>query len=291
MNILCSNIADLLSQEKSSAFLDLLNSSDQTLYSVKARLAILLVSHNLLCNFLNTYKDFFDRSVGFFDSEEILDYNFIIGLDKCFESLTSQFKTNSLFDFNCVIDEIYNPTEDIELFLFQKAMLDNKAAFLGAFHRLDGFSCLKNNSVFSNSVMPQVLSFIDNGRAALKSFYLDGKFESLLYPGEQAFRIMEDKFLKYLPCLHYLERYSKVNNLNSYDIYDDFVDYLLETVTDKNELDKETLLSLKNYIGILKETDQEISDVYSHLCYCSNEDDIIKCDDGIMKDFFEKRKS
>lgn len=256
-----SRVAGALRLGNKSCFKELLMTNDIQYYSAKLRLMILLLSHGLLCSFLNS-QNFLECSLEKFDYQEILKYNFTDRFAREFNLVhktVCDSKFNN-FEFNRyngldIIDE-----DEVEEFIFRRAMMDNEVAVSEESKRLEGISSIENKSVFSFSVMPKILSLIDNGKAALKSFFdnMNKRFVTLAYPGEQAFRIMEDKFKKYLIYLHHIERYSKIHEKDAYDLYKDFVLYL----KGYDSVDKTEIELLMKYICILKDTNQHISDVY-----------------------------
>lgn len=246
----------------------LLQTDDEKYYSTKIRFIILLLSHCLLRDFLKM-QNYLEERIDNFDYEEILSYNFS-------SSIADEFKTlhNDIFKLKChdfifsksIIGENADQTK-VEKYLFRQAMRDNQAAISSDSKRLEGISQIGSESVFSFDIMPTILSFIDTGKAALKTSYKNNRFVSMIYPGEQAFRIMEDKFKPYLGYLYRLERYSVLYSDNSYNLYEKFVLYLLDSRgsrDDGNQITDDEARSLFDYIKILEETNQQISDVCSN---------------------------
>lgn len=224
----------------------------------------------MLCAFLNLQNSLvctFDN----FDYEEILHYNFKDDLVQEFEQIHETYYMSKCIGctFNKGdISEFVNE-EEIEEFMFRRAMMDNQNAISETSNRLDGVSEIEGRSIFMPSIMPTILTFIDNGKAALRSFFDNStcKYVSKVFPGEQAFRIMEDKFKKYLLYLHHIERYSKIHNKNSYDLYREFTLYMLQN----GLIAENSTKSLLDYIKILEDTNQQISDVYVYDVMCKDD--------------------
>ena len=173
------------------------------------RFITLLLSHTVLCSFLKSNYLTYDNSNS--DYEEIIKYNFS---DELFHEFTRlgthifNLATDKYVTDSINIEQHNDDKQRIEELLFEQAMLDNRSAQVDASHRLEGISSIGNDSVFSTRYISAILSNLDNGKAALKSYFKNEKFLSKVCAGEQAFRIMNDKFEKYLKCLYDLESFS-----------------------------------------------------------------------------------
>lgn len=277
MNCLCNEVAKYLKQIDLHKLKDMILNNEESLYSMRLRLLILLFSQSLLVAFLNNEMGI-SYNEEMFDVRDIVGYNFERSLisEQC--RFLSKIVNTPLLDFSVCLKPSKDISEDVvkysEKILFKQAMSDNRSAVLGLPSRLDGFSKFGNESAFSSTFMPQILSFIDNGKAALRSFYKGYQFSSKLFPGEQAFRIMEDQFKDVLIYFSYLERYAEINNKDSYELYMCFVKYLL----DNKELDESKAQDLMSYLNILEEESQQISDVYTYDSddFNSSKEDLLK---------------
>lgn len=234
----------------------ILTSNVENLYSYKLRLLTLLLSHILLCDFLksNEIKVYDDKD---FDYKEVIEYNFSKELSDDFKqfNLSVLNSTDSLFDY-CA-DGMYLSCQEFEDYVFEKAMQDNKLAYSNSEVRQDGFNIFNGESIFSSKYISILMTLLDNGIAALKTFFERDKGVSYIYPGEQAFRVMSNKFGHLLPTMHSIENISFLNGFNSYEYYEQFS----ELVFKKGIQTQDEHKAFVNYIKILKENGQQISDV------------------------------
>lgn len=266
---------------------ELLQTDNEKHYSAKIRFIILLLSHCLLRDFLKM-QNYLEESLDNFDYKEILNYNFSSDVANEFRTLHYDIFKSKCFDFIFPKSRIGETADEtnVEKCLFHQAMRDNQAAASSNSKRLEGISQIGDESVFSFDIMPTILSFIDTGKAALKTSYNNNRFVSMIYPGEQAFRIMEDKFKPYLGYLYRLERYSVLYSDNSYNLYKKFISYLLNSKSsreDGNQITDNEVKALLDYIKILEETNQQISDAYSSDSVYANANL-----EGLFNDFIEK---
>jgi hypothetical protein len=279
---LSSLLIEHLKLSEDSASRELLDSNAELLFSNKIQFITLILSHILLCDFLKQDKTLKSSDVyKCMDSDEILKHNFSIQINDEFSKISNEIYhwSNSNYIFTDTKVDSNLDDEIFDRYLFYRAMLDNNEARTIIDKRMDGFSDINSESVFSKKYMPKVLLFIDHGKAALKAVYSNGLFSSVLHPGEQAFRIMNDKFSKHLPYLAYLERYSKFYIIDQYELYNRFISFLHQ----KQEIDDLEKDDWNYYLDTLKTTQQEISDIYVHNFNISN-----SVDKKLLEDFFEK---
>ena len=258
---------------------ELLDSKDTDVYSVKARLVHLLLSHVILVDFLNHYlkTELNDAScINHLDYEQIIKCNFDGKISSEFSSFHNELcNDNVLQDIN--LQDFYSQTkivsdceDELSTAIFTRAMQDNEAAIEGKENRLAGMNIADDSHKrILDFAFTRLLSFIDNGIATLKSFFDEetNSFLSAIYPGEQAFRIMYDKFEDCIPLLYQIENISDLHELRPYKYYHDFVDKLPDDMF-KNQDGTRQLIH--EYISILEKTKQQISDVYA---YMENEED------------------
>lgn len=252
-------------------------------YTIKIQLITLILSHFILCDFLRNNKQisFNNLSENNFDSKEIFSYNFLPQLEIEFNELTQNWvhSIDRKYRYS-QYEGTFETNKKFKKYLFKKAMLDNQAAVSGQQERTDGFNLIGDISVFEKFFMPQILTYIDQGKAGLKTIFTkEGMFESRIYSGEQAFKIMSDSFICILPYLSRLENYAKIYDLNQYKIYDDFITFW-NIRQDFVELEED----IKDYLEILKETQQDISDIY----FC-NSDLEEKLDMSVLNEFLNER--
>lgn len=235
----------------------LLLSEDETLYSYKMRLLSLLLSHILLRDFLSKNGFMIDRND--FDYKAIIQYNFSENFLVSFELFDEKISKLKKEYFTYATKDILIDFHELEDYVFRKAMEDNNSATINSTQRQAGFSDFKGEYLFSQKYAGGLMAMIDNGLAALRTFFSDEDHSvvSLIYPGEQAFRIMNDKYLDLLPAMYALENIAHICEKESYELYKKFC-YLVYT----NELlqDKEYEDFLK-YVEILEFNNQQISDV------------------------------
>lgn len=255
------NVVDALC-DRDDAIKKLIENKNQNLYKIKMRMLTMLLSQVLLFDFLQHHGlncDSYDQ----YDYKEIIEYNFSSDYLNSFRKLNAtlhQLKSKSKLQyFNYNIEEIAYSQEFDDL-VFEKAMEDNAAARSES-GRIDGFNVLplKEVSLFSKNFSANLMTLLDSGRAALKIIFDNGMYCSMIFSGEQAFRIMNDQFVEFLPSLNLLEENANLCNKYSYDLYRKF----LSTI----KLNSQDLLTdvqynkFVNYIDILENNGQQISDV------------------------------
>ncbi len=259
-NTLCGNADSLKS---------LLSNVNEQLGLYKMRLLTLLLSHILLRDFM-TAKNIqfsFDSS----DFKTIVQYNFPDLLLSDFEQFDSNISntTDNLGNlFNYTSEDINTKDEELEDFVFDKAMSDNNSVETNKFSRQKGFNRMNGKPLFVKEHIAGLMVLIDNGLAALKAeFYSseDNCFVSFMYPGEQALRVMSNKCEKSLPTMYALENFSNMYNLNCYELYRRFSEVLYEG---RFQTEDEKNIFLQ-YVDILQKNNQQISDVmcvdYTHI--------------------------
>lgn len=235
----------------------LLTSNDERLFSCKLRLISLLLSHMLLRDFL--LKNSLWAEMNNFDYEEIIRYNFseeFIAPFECFDSNICKLNANY---FSYTTDGIAMNCPELEDFVFTKAMEDNKSAVHNSVQRQLGFSMFGNECLYTKKYFGCLMTMIDNGLAALRIKFQKnhGCGVTLACPGEQAFRIMNNKYPNLLPALYALENIAFVYSVDSYTLYSGFCTLVrTEGLLNDSEYD-----SITKYVDILKTNGQQISDV------------------------------
>lgn len=249
----------------------------------KMRMLTLLASHVLLNDFAKkhgvplTATEF--SCEGLYDNEEIIEFNFGKEYSLEFEVIGKKILVSESDLFNYKSEGIYDDTKIFENFIFNKAMQDNAAAKEDVSKRREGFwTMLNGESLFDEKYAGNIMNTLDNGIAALKGVVRGEKFRSLLYSGEQAFRVMSNVCPKILPAMYQLEKLSYLYDKDSYSAYMGF----LECREVKKRISSDIIRQLKEYIEVLKENGQQISDV----TYMEATDDDELAD--LAEDFFEK---
>lgn len=250
----------------------------------KMRMLTLLASHVLLNDFAKKYgvpltaTKFSCEEL--FDNKEIIEFNFGKEYSLEFEAIGKKILVSESDLFTYKSDGIYDNTKIFENFIFKKAMQDNAAAKDDASKRREGFwTMLNGESLFDEKYAGNIMNTLDNGIAALKGVVSGEKFRSLLYSGEQAFRVASNVCPEILPALYQLEKLSYLYDKNSYSAYMGFLKYC----DAKKLICSDKIQQLKKYIDVLEENGQQISDV----TYMEATDD-----DGLAylaEDFFEKQ--
>ena len=241
----------------------LLTQKHKNYYTNKIQLIILLLSHILLCNYLLSNNIVTQQNIEFdcFDIDEIISLNFWPEMVKELNDITLRFLEIKENDYIFLKND-NKKVDHVGTFLkvlFERAMQDNNAALNGFEERTDGFSKINSKSAFSDEFMPIVLLAIDQGMASMKTIYTEpGLYKSMIYSGEQAFRIMNDAFKSVLPYLSCLENYAKIFGRNEYELYHNFINFIRNR---KIEAD-ESLEKLTVFLNILEKSNQEISDIY-----------------------------
>lgn len=254
MKLISSRLLDLGGNDE---FKRLLLSEDETLYSYKMRLLSLLLSHILLRDFLSKNDIITDRND--FDYEEIIQYNFSDIFLVSFELFDEKISKLTKEYFTYSTKDILTDFHELEDYVFWKAMEDNNSAASNSTQRQAGFNGFKGEYLFSQKYVGGLMTMIDNGLAALRTHFSseDHLGVSLAYPGEQAFRIMNDKYPDLLPAMYALENIAYVCEKESYKLYKDFCD-LVYTNGLLQDNEHEDFLK---YVEILECTNQQISDV------------------------------
>lgn len=72
---------------------------------------------------------------------------------------------------------------------------------------------------------------------------------------------MYDKFEDFIPLLHEIENVADLHELKPYKLYHDFIDKLPNNAFQNCDFTKN---EFHNYIDILKDNDQQISDIYAY---------------------------
>lgn len=227
--------------------------------SCQMRFETLLLSHALLKDFFMQY-DIKSEDIVDYDSVEIINYNFNPNLMFLFETFDKEIIENAAgkFRYNC--DGMVPVSVELEQFMFKQAMLDNKSASLNTMRRNSGFDSINEESIFSQKYLAGLMTMIDNGIAALRThFSVEEQGVSLSYPGEQAFRIISNRFQNLLPSMLALENMTFVYNKDSYKSYRDFCKYVNKQ--DANLLSDEDCKLFLEYVKILEDTNQQISDI------------------------------
>lgn len=247
----------LLDFGNDEALNSLLLSEDEKLYSYKMRLLSLLLSHLLLRDFIS--KSGFMIDSNDFDYKEIVPYNFsdmLLVSFKIFDEEISKLKKNY---FSYTTQGILTDFHELEDYVFQKAMEDNHSANSNSTRRQVGFRNLNGENLFSQKYAGGLMAMIDNGLAALRTHFSDEDHRgvSLAYPGEQAFRIMNDRYPDLLPAMYALENIAYVCGKESYKLYKDFCDFVhTNGLLQDNEHE-----DFLKYVEILEHNNQQISDV------------------------------
>lgn len=269
----CNEIVKkLCNRDTMHQIIEILNSKEVKCYSVKARLANLLLSHIILVRFL---KQCFETDLNIptciddFDFQEIIKYNFNEDISKEFkyyhynlhEIVLNSFNLN---DFYCKTGIKVELEEKLSKSIFKRAMSDNRAALDGEENRLSGINIINDQTKqILDFAFTRLLLFIDNGVATLKTFFCEetSQFMSAIFPGEQAFRIMYDKFEDFIPLFYEIENFADLHELKPYKLYHDFIDKLPNNVFQNYDFTKQ---EFHDYIDILKDNNQQISDIYAY---------------------------
>lgn len=244
---------------------------------VKMRLLSLLLSHVMLCDFARRYGLSLN-DLSRYDYREILDCNFGIGVSNEFETLNKNISSVEVDCFSYCSEGIFDYTKIFEDFIFEKAMQDNEAALRDITQKRRGFTHMYGESLFLKKFAGNIMNTLDNGIAALKCRFCDGKYKSLVYSGEQVFRVISDDYTNILPALQYIDEASFLRNINNYELYDRFLQ--LDEI--KTKFSDDRYKQLLKYIDILKDHNQQISDV---MCDEADENDELV---RLAVDFFKK---
>ncbi len=231
----------------------------------KMRMLTLLMSHVLLNDFVKKYGipmtplNLSNESEMMYDNVEIIRYNFGVDYSNEFEIISKQIQDSKSDEFIYKSEGIYDDTKIFENFIFAKAMQDNAAAREDDSKRRIGFRKREDGLLlFEKKFAGNIMNTLDNGIAALRGFVDESKFSPLLYPGEQAFRVMSDVYPEILPAMYQLEKLSYLYDRNSYSVYIEFLKS--QNITRKIN-DDNIIHQLNEYIQVLKENNQQISDV------------------------------
>lgn len=234
--------------------------AEKKLYKFKMRMLTLLLSHILLYDFLK--KHGFDcESENKYDFDEIIPYNFSeVYLDsfKEFNKKLSQLKSPSELEYFIYDSDGIEYSQEFDDLVFKKAMEDNASA-RNESTRNNGFNTMNGVSLFSKKFSANLMMLLDSGRAALKIILDNDEYCSVIYSGEQAFRIMNDQFIEFLPSLHMLENMADLCNKKSYNLYRSFLQKV--NSESKELLPDNQYCKFNEYIKILEDTEQQISDV------------------------------
>lgn len=233
-----------------------LTDNNESLYESKLRMITLILSHTILLDFMRQHNLNLSN-IDNYDYDEIIKHNFGASFLNDFEKINNNILNlnTKLFDYES--RGIYDKTNKFENYIFDKAMQDNWSARIDNNKRRDGFNKMNEESLLSKKYAANLMNVLDNGLAALRIASVEKKFYSLIYSGEQAFRICYDIYKDFLPIMHCIENISYIYNMNSYILYKDYLDYIKK----RNMLTSEQHEEFMKYINVLEKNKQHPSDV------------------------------
>ena len=155
----------------------------------KQYLVNILLSHIILVGFL---KQYFETDLNIptciddLDFQEIIRHNFNEDISKEFKFY--HFNLNDVVSNSFNLNDYYCKTyikaeleEKLSKNIFKRAMKDNKAALDGEENRLSGISIINEKTKqILDFAFTRLLSFIDNGVATLKTFFVMKRISSCL---------------------------------------------------------------------------------------------------------------
>ncbi|MDE6021510.1 MAG: hypothetical protein K2H01_11020 [Ruminococcus sp.] len=232
----------------------LLTSEEPRLFQSKLQYISLLFSSVLLFCYLRENQIPFD--INDTDYKETIGLNFSSELQNEFKELEKKFdKIPDIFSGFAECN--YVNSYQLEDAVFARSVADNVSDSITAVCRED----ICGSSFYSDSFLPTLFRLVDSGKATLKACYdqVNKRYTTMLYAGEQAFRIAQQPFASILPFLSCVE--SSIPDCLSLEEKKSTYDSIISSLEAGSILTSDESKRLKNFARILIDCRESFSDI------------------------------